>query len=66
MQVKIESRSLSTGEITARIREYRADGKTIDSWLNACVSAAHDLNLTSWYFRVDQTVDGWQIVAVFL
>ena len=66
MQVKIESRSLSTGEITARIREHRADGKTIDSWLNACVSAAHDLNLTTWYFRVDQTIDGWQIVAVFL
>ena len=65
MQVKIESRSLSTGEITARIREHRADGKTIDSWLNACVLAAHELDLPH-YFRVDQTIDGWQIVAVFL
>ena len=66
MRFKIESRRVPDAELTALIREYRADGKTIDSWLNACVSAAHDLNLTTWYFRVDQTIDGWQIVAVFL
>lgn len=66
MQVKIESRSLSIGEITARIREHRGEGKTVDSFLDACVSAAHELHLTTWYFRVDQAVDGWQIVAVFL
>ena len=60
------AQEMPDAELTARIREYRADGKTIDSWLNACVSAAHDLNLTTWYFRVEQSADGWQIVAVFL
>ena len=65
MRFKIESRRVPDAELTARIREYRADGKTIDSWLNACVLAAHELDLPH-YFRVDQTIDGWQIVAVFL
>ena len=64
MQVKIESRHLPVEEISARIREHRGDGKTIDSWLNACVAAAHELD-RSYYFRVDQ-VSGWKIVAVFL
>ena len=64
MQVKIESRNLPVDEISACIREHRADGKTIDSFLNACVAAAHELDLT-YYFRVDQ-VSGWKIVAVFL
>ena len=64
MQVKIESRHLPVEEISARIREHRGDGKTIDSFLDACVSAARELNLT-YYFRVDQA-NGWKIVAVFL
>ena len=66
MQVKIESRHLPVEEISALIREHRGDGKTIDSWLNACVDAAHELHLVSYYFRVEQSADGWQIVAVFL
>ena len=66
MRFKIESRRVPDAELTARIREHRGEGKTVDSFLDACVSAAHDLNLTSWYFRVDQAADGWQLVAVFL
>jgi|GEM_PF-4379041 len=66
MQVKIESRNLPVEEISTLIRKHRADGKTIDSFLNACVYAAHELHLASYYFRVDQAADGWQIVAVFL
>lgn len=65
MQVKIESRNRPVDEISACIREHRADGKTIDSFLNACVDAAHELDLAH-YFRVDQAAGGWQIVAVFL
>ena len=65
MQVKIESRNRPVDEISACIREHRAEGKTIDSFLNACVNAAHELDL-SYYFRVDQAADCWQIVAVFL
>ena len=64
MQVKIESRNLPVEEISALIRKHRADGKTIDSFLDACVYTAHELD-RSYYFRVDQ-VNGWHIVAVFL
>ena len=64
MQIRIESRKLPLDEISARIREHRGTEKTIDSFLDACVAAAHELNLT-YYFRVDQ-VSGWKIVAVFL
>ena len=64
MQIKIESRTRPVEDLTALIREHRHDGKTIDSFLDACVSAARELNLT-YYFRVDQA-NGWKIVAVFL
>jgi len=64
MQVKIESRNLPVEEISALIRKHRADGKTIDSFLDACVYTAHELDL-SFYFRIDQA-NGWHIVAVFL
>ena len=67
MQVKIESRTRPVEDLTARIREHRADGKTIDSFLDACVDTAHELHIVSWYFRVDNSNGlGWQIVAVFL
>ena len=66
MQVKIESRNRPVAEIATLIREHRGDGKTIDSWLNACVDAAHELNL-QYYFKVDCSPDvGYMIVAVFL
>ena len=66
MQVKIESRNLPVEEISALIRKHRGTEKTIDSWLNACVDAAHELD-RHYYFKVDHGQNGgYQIVAVFL
>jgi len=66
MMLKIESRNLSESDITPVIRKHRGESSTLDSWLNACVSAARELNIRTYYFRVENSFDGWQIVGVFI
>ena len=50
MQVKIESRNRPVEDLTARIREHRADGKTIDSFLD-------DISLCPRWSLVDFYID---------
>lgn len=68
MQLSVVTRfTYPLSNLEARIRAIRGDQKSIDSWLNACRDAAHEIGCNIRFsLDLNSTLTDNEITAIFM
>ncbi len=68
MQLSVVTRfTYSIPELETRIRAIRGDQKTVDSWLNACRDAAHEIgHNVRFSLDLNSSMTDNEITAIFM